>query len=218
MYRNLPNSWEGVMGNFSKLSGEEIRAYGFYDVVTPDYNSTIQKLSDILSGADANDGFEDPLESALQIIHDFEHELSVGVPTATEKAISKFRELNSTSLKTLEDKMRNIRMTIAEGINSGITKMSEGLARAFVFGENLKDTFKNMARTLLVNVLSALIEIVARKGVELAIEKLDKTLASNAFKEAQPEIMRGVTKGLLHKNTASRKVSRLAARVKAVSA
>ena len=52
MYRNLPNSWEGVMGNFSKLSGEEIRAYGFYDVVTPDYNSTIQKLSDIFWDAD----------------------------------------------------------------------------------------------------------------------------------------------------------------------
>ena len=135
-------------------------------------NAEVQRLSDVLSGADANDGFVEPLESALQIIHDFEHELSVGVPTATEKAISKFRELNSTSLKTLEDKMKNIRMTIAEGINSGITKMSEGLARAFVFGENLKDTFKNMARTLLVNVLSALIEIVARKGVELAIEKL----------------------------------------------
>ena len=137
-----------------------------------DTTEEAQKLSDVLSGADANDGFVEPLESALQIIHDFEHELSVGVPTATEKAISKFRELNSTSLKTLEDKMRNIRMTIAEGINSGITKMSEGLARAFVFGEKLSATFKNMARTLLVNVLSALIEIVARKGVELAIEKL----------------------------------------------
>ena len=137
-----------------------------------DTTEEAQKLSDVLSGADANDGFVEPLESALQIIHDFEHELSVGVPTATEKAISKFRELNSTSLKTLEDKMRNIRMTIAEGINSGITKMSQGLAKAFVFGEKLSDTFKNMARTLLVNVLSALIEIVARKGVELAIEKL----------------------------------------------
>ena len=137
-----------------------------------DTTEEAQKLSDVLSGADANDGFVEPLESALQIIHDFEHELSVGVPTATEKAISKFRELNSTSLKTLEDKMRNIRMTIAEGINSGITKMSQGLAKAFVFGEKLSDTFKNMARTLLVNVLSALIEIVARKGVELTIEKL----------------------------------------------
>ena len=139
---------------------------------TKEATEEVQRLSDVLSGADANDGFVEPLESALQIIHDFEHELSVKIPTATEKAISKFRELNSGSLKTLEDKMKNIRMTIAEGINSGITKMSQGLARAFVFGENLKDTFKNMARTLLVNVLSALIEIVARKGVELAIEKL----------------------------------------------
>ena len=152
-----------------KLLGKEI------DKITEKINQNneaykVQK--DILGGADANDGFVEPVESALQIIHDFEHELSVAVPTATEKAISKFRELNSGSLKTLEDKMKNIRMTIAEGINSGITKMSQGLARAFVFGENLKDTFKNMARTLLVNVLSALIEIVARKGVELAIEKL----------------------------------------------
>jgi hypothetical protein len=131
-----------------------------------------QKLSDILSGADANEGFVEPLESSLQIIHDFEHELSVGVPTATQKAIEKFKELNSGAIKNLEDNFKNIRMIIVEGIDSGISKMSQGLARAFVFGEKLSDTFKNMARTLLVNVLSALIEIVARKGVELAIEKL----------------------------------------------
>jgi hypothetical protein len=131
-----------------------------------------QKLSDILSGADANEGFIEPLESSLQIIHDFEHELSVAVPSATEKAIQKFRELNSGAIKNLEDNFKNIRMIIVEGIDSGISKMSQGLARAFVFGEKLADTFKNMARTLLVNVLSALIEIVARKGVELAIEKL----------------------------------------------
>ena len=131
-----------------------------------------QKISDILSGADANEGFVEPLESALQIIHDFEHELSVAVPTATEKAIQKFRELNQGSLKTLQDKVSNIRMSIAEGINSGITKMSEGLAQAFVMGEKLSATFANMARTFLVKILSTLIEIVARKTVELAIEKL----------------------------------------------
>ena len=63
-------------------------------------------------------------------------------------------------------------MTIAEGINNGITKMSQSIAKAFVFGEKLSDTFKNIARSLLVNIIGALIEIVARKGVELAIEKL----------------------------------------------
>ena len=47
VYNPLPNSWKGVMGNFSKLSDEEIKAYGFYDVVTPDYNSKSQELSDI---------------------------------------------------------------------------------------------------------------------------------------------------------------------------
>jgi len=47
IYNSLPNSWKGVMGNFSKLSDEEIKSYGFYDVVIPDYNSRTQELSDI---------------------------------------------------------------------------------------------------------------------------------------------------------------------------
>ena len=55
------------------------------------------------------------------------------------------------------------------------------------------------------------------KKVELAIEGGDKDAAQQALKAAQPEIMRGVTKGVLHYNTASRKVSRMSARVKALS-
>ena len=47
VYAQLPGSWKGVMGNFSKLSDEEIKSYGFYDVVTPDYNSRTQELSNI---------------------------------------------------------------------------------------------------------------------------------------------------------------------------
>jgi hypothetical protein len=47
VYSKLPNSWKGVMGNFSKLSDEEIKAYGFYDVVIPEYNIRSEKLSDI---------------------------------------------------------------------------------------------------------------------------------------------------------------------------
>ena len=45
VYSKLPNSWKGVMGNFSKLSNEEIKAYGFYDVVIPDYNKDSETLS-----------------------------------------------------------------------------------------------------------------------------------------------------------------------------
>ncbi len=56
------------------------------------------------------------------------------------------------------------------------------------------------------------------KNVELALEGGNAEEAKAALKAAQPELMRGVTKGVLHKKTASRKVSRLAKRVKALSA
>ena len=55
------------------------------------------------------------------------------------------------------------------------------------------------------------------RKVEEAIESGVKDDAVAALKAAQPELMRGVPKGVFHKNTASRKMSRLSARVKALS-
>ena len=54
------------------------------------------------------------------------------------------------------------------------------------------------------------------KAVEVALAAGDKDAAAAALKAAQPELMRGVTKGVVHKNTAARKMSRLASRVKAL--
>lgn len=54
------------------------------------------------------------------------------------------------------------------------------------------------------------------RKVEEAIEAGDKDAAQAALRAAQPELMRGVSKGVYHKNTASRKVSGLSARVKAL--
>jgi len=54
------------------------------------------------------------------------------------------------------------------------------------------------------------------KKVESAIAGGDKAAASAALKEAQPELARGVARGVLHKNTASRKLSRLTKRVAAL--
>ena len=51
------------------------------------------------------------------------------------------------------------------------------------------------------------------RKVEEAIGCGDKGAASEALKAAQPEIMRAAQKGIVHKNTASRKVSRLAHRI-----
>lgn len=53
--------------------------------------------------------------------------------------------------------------------------------------------------------------------VEEALAKGDKSAAEVALKAAQPEIMRGAQKGVLHKNAASRKVARLTKRVRAVA-
>lgn len=55
------------------------------------------------------------------------------------------------------------------------------------------------------------------RRVEEAISSGDKKAAEAALKNAEPEIMRAVTKGVIHKNTGSRKVSRLARRVKAIA-
>ena len=55
------------------------------------------------------------------------------------------------------------------------------------------------------------------RKVEEAIASGDAAAAEAALREMQPELMRGVTKGVLHKNTAARKMSRLSSRVKALS-
>jgi small subunit ribosomal protein S20 len=55
------------------------------------------------------------------------------------------------------------------------------------------------------------------RKVEEAIAAGDVKSATEALKTAQPEIMRAASKGVMHKNTASRKMSRLASRVKALA-
>lgn len=55
------------------------------------------------------------------------------------------------------------------------------------------------------------------KKVEAAIASGDKNAAQEALRAAQPELHRGAQKGVLHGNTASRKLSRLSAQIKAMS-
>jgi small subunit ribosomal protein S20 len=54
------------------------------------------------------------------------------------------------------------------------------------------------------------------KKVEAAIAAGDKNAARAAFQEAQPEMQRGINKGVLHRNTVARKISRLAHRIAAL--
>jgi small subunit ribosomal protein S20 len=67
-------------------------------------------------------------------------------------------------------------------------------------------------RTAINHSRKARIRNFTRK-VEEALSKGDKAAAQAALKAAEPEIMRGVSKGVVHKNTGSRKVSRLTKRI-----
>ena len=54
------------------------------------------------------------------------------------------------------------------------------------------------------------------RKVEEAIESGDQEAAKSALRDAQPELMRGVSRGIFHKNTVARKMSRLSSRVKSL--
>ncbi|GIL40959.1 30S ribosomal protein S20 [Roseiterribacter gracilis] len=55
------------------------------------------------------------------------------------------------------------------------------------------------------------------KKVEAAIASGNAAEAKSAFKDAQPELQRGAQKGVMHKNTIARKLSRLSSRIKALA-
>ena len=80
-----------------------------------------------------------------------------------------------------------------------------------------KATRKIALRTAVNKNRRSRVRTYVRK-VEEAIAAGDKAAAEAALKAAQPELQRAATKGVMHRNTASRKVSRLANRVKTLSA
>ncbi len=79
-----------------------------------------------------------------------------------------------------------------------------------------KATRKIAARTAVNKARRSRVRGFIRK-VEEAIASGDAAVAKDALQAAQPEIQRAATKGVVHANTASRKISRLAARVKALA-
>ena len=81
-----------------------------------------------------------------------------------------------------------------------------------------KKAARKIARRTAVNkARRSRIRTFVRK-VEEAIASSDKAAAEQALRAAQPELMRAASKGVVHRNTAARKVSRLARRVKTLNA
>ena len=79
-----------------------------------------------------------------------------------------------------------------------------------------KKNVRKMARKTAVNTARRSRVRTFLRGVEDAIASGDKAAANAALLKAEPELMRAVSRGVYHKNTASRKISRLSARCKAL--
>ena len=80
-----------------------------------------------------------------------------------------------------------------------------------------KRIIRNANRALINGARISRIRTFVKK-VQVAFASGDAPAASEALSVAQPELQRGVSRGVLHKNTVSRKISRLAARIKALAA
>ena len=85
------------------------------------------------------------------------------------------------------------------------TKSAKKMARKIVKRTEINRSRRSRMRTFL-------------RKVEEAIASGDQAAAQAALRAAQPEIMRAAQNGIVHKNTASRKVSRLASRIRTLSA
>ena len=81
-----------------------------------------------------------------------------------------------------------------------------------------KKATRKMARKTAINKSRRTYMRGQLRAMEEAIEAGDKSAAEAQFKQVQPVVMKSASKGIIHKNTASRKISRLSARVKALSA
>ena len=80
-----------------------------------------------------------------------------------------------------------------------------------------KKNVRKMERKTLVNKARRSQVRTFLRRVEDALAAGDKAAATAALKDAEPVMMRAVSKGVFHKNTAARKISRLSARTKALS-
>ena len=178
----LAGSVAAVALTFEQLNKE-------IEKVTESMTEAIDKnieFQELVSGADANDGFVDAFEKGSKALQKIEHDMSIKIPDATQQAINKFEQLNDEALSNLQNKLSFVKETIAEGLNSGITKFSNALSRAVILGEDLGKSFKRMLQDALVNSLAIMIEMVIRMGIQkllgIELEKGDNRRLSTEKK------------------------------------
>ena len=108
-------------------------------------------------------------------LRSYENELGIKIPTATEKAIKKFKELNDEALQNMKLTMEDIKILLIEGVHGAVKKISMTLAESVVHGKNLVESFKAMAQGVMVKIIAHLIEQVALMAIQkfFKLEELD---------------------------------------------
>ena len=134
-----------------------------------------------------NQKYKETFDNSIIVLREFEHELSVAIPSATQKAIDKFNELNKKAIEEMKTKMGQIRDIIVEGVNTGITRSSEAIARTIVLGENLGDSLKRIAQDALIRILAGFIELGIRMAIDIALNKAKEKLLDNQNKKLREQ-------------------------------
>ena len=132
------------------------------------------ELMGLIDGKETPKPDEDKGNNDAELVKKFAkmETLSEAIDRNFKDVFISFREANETVINDMQGKLSIIGQTIGKSLSGGIKNFSDAFARSVILGEKLSDTFKKMAQQLGVRILSALIEILARKSVELAIEKL----------------------------------------------
>jgi hypothetical protein len=115
-YSKLPSSWGNVLGGFDLLSDDELKTYGFYDVVIPDYDSRVEDLGELY--------FDSASETFTKDVSDKTWVLTLA--ELKEQQINNFK--HSTGIKLQETDWYIIRnQETGDAIPSDITSARQAL-------------------------------------------------------------------------------------------
>lgn len=131
-----------------------------------------EAIDDFYTGGTFAEDLTVGLEEAFILIHEFEHELSVAIPSAIEKIGMAFNDLVIKDLQAMEEKMNNIHLIIAQGMLDGIKAVSDTLAETIILGKSLGDAFRQFVLRGIIAALSALMQYYLTKLLIWALEKM----------------------------------------------
>ena len=117
------------------------------------------------------------------------------IKEAIRETIDKVRELTDKRLDELKKKAESIKDIIAKGFVGGIKKTSDAIAEAIVLGKSLEESFRKMAQSLLVKIISHLIEEIALLAIKKILKKEEENTEAkilNTLKSQNTERKRAI--------------------------